>query len=123
MSNRARIRAPRHTRPGRYRAQAVLAQLHSAELESALAWVLHDSTIGQQDQIVSRAISVTEAVRDLYRLDDNTCYVVLEMITAAIAADAMREDQGLSDAPDESLMAKLTEVNEALSRNKAGNKP
>lgn len=118
-AQRAELRGRRGQRARAWRAQAVLGQLHAAELEAVLGWLVHDGTVGQLDDIATRAIQVSEAVRDLHKLDDDTMLVICDMVTAAIATDTMRADQGLADTPDESLNAKLGEINSALFRRKA----
>lgn len=122
MSSRARQQAKQRARRARraqtWRAQAVLGQLHLAEVEMVCGWLVHDADASQLDEIASRAVSVTEAVRDLHKLNEETALVVMDMVTVAIADDSMRADQGLTDEPDEALSAKLGEINQALfSRN------
>jgi hypothetical protein len=114
------VSSKRPSRPGRanrrqQQARNAMAILKDSELESAIAWLVHDSKAGDLDSIAARSARITEDIRIQYDTSDEINGVVLEMVTGAIAIDChlaslLPEDH----VTDERLTAKLREINAGL---------
>jgi hypothetical protein len=87
------------------------------EVVSALAWEVHDAPATIRQEIQSRSETITDSIKSMHEMNEETCLIEWDMITAALTIDAMRgsEFPGVY-APDESLNACLTQINADLTR-------
>jgi len=120
VSNRPRPKTrpkTRHPRtPNRNTLRAIRGWLTAGQLESALAWTIHEATRAQIDDIAARSLAITESVAALHGItDDLGRLAISERITGALTVDTANEVQ-LGDESGAELAALLAKLNSELAR-------